>query len=166
MSSNWKDRPADYRTLHNPAFCGILLAKAAKDFEETVGHGMPFPLSFLILPLSTPAAFRSLLPTNAAASIATWIAEHPHLRIGLANSVRESVPLTREALLFCIQRRAIAIDEARQIRVVPRRIGSTATLERDSSTTQEMISKARFLGRWFARSGAASTIYFMLGLRP
>src|SRR6266851_4029999 len=159
MSSNWKDRPADYRTLHNPAFCGILLARAAKDYEETAGHGMPFPLAFLVLPLSTPTAFRTLLPNNAAASIATWIAEHPHLRVGLAESVRNSVPLTREALLFCIQRRALTINEASHVSAVPRRISSTTELERASSTTEEMIGKARFLGRWFARSGAASTIY-------
>jgi hypothetical protein len=166
MTNDWLDRPSDHRSLHNPAFCGILLAKAAKDYEENAGHGMPLPLVFLILPLSTPTVFRASLPSNAAASIAAWVAEHPYVRVGLAESARKCVPLTREALLFCIQRRALAVNPAQYVSAVPRRISQTTSLETASSTTQEMISKARFLGRWFARSGGTSTIYFMLGLKP
>lgn len=166
MATSWLDRPSDHRILHNPAFCGILLARAAKEYEDTAGNGMPLPLIFLILPLSTPTLFRVSLPNNAAASIAAWIAEHPYVRVGLADSVRNSVALTREALLFCVQRRALAVNSAQFVSAVPRRISSTAELEKASSITQEIIGKARFLGRWFARSGATSTIYFMLGLKP
>jgi ABC-three component (ABC-3C) system Middle Component 3 len=166
MASSWLDRPSDYRCLHNPAFCGILLARAAREYEDVAGHGMPLPLAFLILPLSTPTLFRASLPNNAAASIAAWVAEHPYVRVGLADSVRNSVALTREALVFCLQRRALAVNSAQLVSAVPRRIGSTAELERASSMTQEMIGKARFLGRWFARSGGTATIYFMLGLKP
>jgi hypothetical protein len=166
MPISWLDRPGDYRRLHNPAFCGILLARAAREYEEVSGHGIPLPLVFLILPLSTPTLFRGSLPNNATASIAAWVAEHPYVRVGLAESVRNSVALTREALLFCLKRRAIAVNSAQFVSAVPRRIGSTAELEKASSMTQEMIGKARFLGRWFARSGETSTIYFMLGLKP
>jgi hypothetical protein len=166
MASNWLDRPSDHRSLHNPAYCGILLARAAKEFEDVAGHGMPLPLLFLILPLCTPTFFRTSLPNNAVASIAAWVAEHPYVRVGLADSVRKSVPLTRESLLFCLKRSVLSVDGGQRITAVPRRIASTEELEKASPVAQEMISKARFLGRWFARSGGTSTIYFMLGLKP
>ena len=166
MTNEWNLSPLDYRNLLNPAFCGLLLTRAAKEYEESSGRGMALPLMFLVLPLAVPSHVRSLLPTNSASSFPAWIHSHPEVRIGLAEHAREMVHLTRQAILFCIQRRALAISRDQLISSVPRRMSASDELERESPGVEEMVRKARFVGRWFARSGEATTIYYLLGIQP
>lgn len=166
MKNDWDERPLDYRNLLNPAFCGVILTKAAKDYGDLAGHGMPLSLMFLLLPLSMPAYIRDILPTNSASSLPAWVHEHPEVRVGLAEHARDLVDITRQSLLFCIQRRALVVSPEQLVSSVPRRLGASESLEQSSARIEEIVKRAKFIGRWFARSGEPGTIYFLLGLRP
>jgi hypothetical protein len=166
MANDWLQRPLDYRNLLNPAFCGVVLAKGAKEYAELAGHGMPLSLMFLLLPLTLSAEMRNILPTNSASSLTGWIHEHPEARIGLADHARESVNLTRQAILFCVQRRTLSVDADQLVSIVPYRMSASDALEESSPRIEDIIRRVKFLGRWFARSGEPATIFYLFGLRP
>lgn len=73
MTNDWETRPLDHRHLLNPAFCGMLLTKATKEYVDLAGHGMPLSLMFLLLPLAVPSQVRAVLPTNSVSSFPAWV---------------------------------------------------------------------------------------------
>src|SRR6185437_6037804 len=168
MTNLWSSRPADYRRLLNPAFCGRLVSRAVKGFEELAVEGMPLPLSFLVLPMVLPTTIREALPVLSTTSFPKWIHENPEVRVGFSRKVRSLSQVTREGLLFYLERRTLFIGSDQRVSSVPRRLSATglADLEKKSHLVTDMVNKARFVGRWFARSGEPSTIFFLLGLRP
>jgi hypothetical protein len=166
MTVEWQLRPLDYRRFLNPAYCGLLMTRCIKDFEDSSRQGMPLALCFVVLPMVTATATRAVLPSYASTSFAGWLHDHPEVRVGLAARVRSLNQITRESLLFYIRRDALTITVEQRVSVVPRRVSSSDTLENASTAVSDMVEKARFLGRWFARSGDPATIYFLLGLRP
>lgn len=166
MINDWETRPLDHRNLLNPAFCGVLLIKAAKEYEDLAGNGMPLSLVFLILPLVVPTQIRALLPTTSAASFPAWVHAHPEARLGLAANTREMIEVTRQAILFCVQRNALSVNAKQFVSAVPRKLSSSDALTNESARIDDMIRRSRFLGRWLARSGEPATIYFLLGLQP
>lgn len=86
--------------------------------------------------------------------------------MGLADHARELVDITRQSILFCIQRQALTVSSDQLVSPVPRRMGSSEELENLSPRIEEMVRKIKFVGRWLARSGEPVTIYFLLGLQP
>jgi len=47
----WNKRPREIRTLFNPAFCGLVIARGIEGFYETAKRPIPYSLTLLILPL-------------------------------------------------------------------------------------------------------------------
>ncbi len=168
MINDWNERPSDYRRLLNPAFCGLLITRAVKDYEDLASQGMPLALCFLVLPMVIPTYLRDALPTVSTTSLPRWIHENPFIRVGLAHKARSLGQITRESLLFYLQRGALSVGEGEFVSAVPRKVSATGLLELEkrSSSLGDLVEKARFVGRWFARSGEPTTIFFLLGIRP
>jgi hypothetical protein len=164
--NDWAKGPADYRNLLNPAFCGLVIHAAVRDYESMEVAGMPLPLSFLVLPLTTTSSIRVMLPTISTTSFAGWLHDNPSVRAGFARRTKALMGISRVGLLFFVGRGALAVTTGQRLTAVPYRVSATKAVEERSSTVAQVLEKARFVGRWFARSGDAATIYFLLGLRP
>ena len=100
MLLDWDQRPQEVANLLNPAFDGFLLHQAIAAFEENAGVGMPFEMTFLVLPFVLHEATRNRLPSRSTTHVASWLLEERDLLMGFAERTTDLVPYTREAILF------------------------------------------------------------------
>lgn len=159
----WEERPLEIANLLNPAFCALLLRDAAAGYGQQAASGLPYPVTFLVLPIVLHRATREALPGSTNAILHTWIQEHSSRQVEIADRVRALVPYTREAIIFGIQHHALAIAENGALEsAMPR-----ATMSFPDRTDATSCRRAAgLLGRWFGRTGDASLILAMWGLRP
>ena len=160
----WENRPNEVANLFNPAFCALLLTDSIAGFQEYVESGMPYPLSFLILPLTLHKSTRELLPKSLRTKLHVWLQSRPEVRIGFAKRSCELVPYTKEGLVFGLQANSIEITQEGTLAAC-KGLGKISSWvdEAESAICRE---KSRFLGRWLAHSGDVSTIFVMWGIRP
>ena len=164
-SLSWNERPSEEAALFNPAFCGELIYRCVSEYEGIRGAAMPLALAFVLLPLTLHPPTRGLLPGRANATLVTWAAERgPHLA-ELPDRILGLRPIAREALLFMIQTRGLAITAVGLQRGdAPLRLSAkrpTATPE-----SEEIRRAAGLLGRWFANQAGAASVLQALGVRP
>lgn len=157
----WVDQPREEAFLFNPPFCGLLLATAVAEYGP-----MPLPLSFLVLPTVLHKRTRDTLPVNIRTTFATWIQDHAESRVLFAERTSVLKPHTRRGLVFAMHRSWILsglegqLTTSTEVNLYRR---GTRVL---SDEAQECLRQARFVGRWFARAGAPSTVMALWGVRP
>ena len=160
---SWIERPIEVRNLFNPAFCGLLLYRAMKEYQVNDIKGMPYSLSLLVLPLVLPAHSRNILLTNSRSSVLKTITSYPELLVGFPDKARHMIPCTLEALGLlamhdCFSVREDGRFECKQGQALSKFDGSAETLECEAA--------AKLVGRHFARTNDSVTIYVTLGVRP
>jgi hypothetical protein len=158
----WKERPIEIANLLNPAFGSLLLCDCINSFQENVPLGMPFALSFLILPVVLHKSTRESLPKTTRTKLHVWLQEKPQVRIGFAQRTQELAPYSREGLLFGLQSGNIAVDNGKLL-IIQRPNDNKSWSEKEEPAVCR--EKARFVGRWFALSGSLSSIFVMWGIR-
>jgi hypothetical protein len=159
----WQRRSIEERTLLNPAFVGRVIGSVASGYASEAGEGLPFPLTFLAVPAALHAETRRALPTSIRTSLTAWALQHPYLRESLGVRARAVAPAVREGLLFALKGGGVSIDDEGRIESVTQR---RPTRPVDSDEVQLILSRARFVGRWFAHAGDVATIYAIWGVRP
>ena len=160
----WQQRPIEIANLLNPAFCSIILRESIVGFTKEKQEGMPYSLAFLILPLVLHKSTRIEIPKTSATKLHVWLQEKPQVRIQFAERVSRLVPYTRESLLFGVRNTIIAINEDGNLVGIGKKIGDK--LWPPESEPIMCKTKAMFLGNWLAKSGEASTIFAMWGIKP
>lgn len=161
--STWDKRPREVRTLFNPAFCGLVLARGIEGFSAQSGRPMPFSLTLLILPLSLHKNTRELVIQAKRAYLTSILQEHPEIRVDLAQRARGLLPYTMEAFAYLTACGATAVDEQGGISVIDGQIKKTFA---GSPETKECQDVARSLGAKLAQIKDRATIYTTLGIRP
>src|SRR5205085_2738328 len=121
--------------------------------------GMPLPLAFLILPVILHEATRARVPTAVTTKLHVWLQEHPEVRVNFAERTMELAPFTREALLFLVARGHLQVAEDGAITVTGKLGRGKAGLLEHSDEMKESLSKAKFVGRWFASAGEPATVF-------
>lgn len=160
---DWKSRPSEEARLLNPVFCGELLARTVTDYARIRSAGLPMPLAFLILPLVLPTPTRAILPGRADTTLATWVAEHEAALVDLPLQTLRLRPVTREALLFMGQNKALALGgDGLTVGVQPMRLAAKSMVTTDE--TDRMRRSAALLGRWFANQGGPAQILQAMGV--
>lgn len=160
--TSWSARPAEIARLLNPAFCALVLRAAVRGYTSEDKAGMPFVLSFVVLPLALHRPSRMALPKTVARRLAFWISDEQQLRIGLSDRARALVPFTKEALIFGLRDKLFATEHS-QLRPVRRRIKVPWPTDSDPS---ECMNAAHTLGRLFARAGDPGTVLANFGIAP
>jgi hypothetical protein len=160
---NWNQRPREIRTLFNPAFCGLILARGVEGFSETGNRPMPFSLALLILPLCLHKRTREQIKEASRAYFTTILQEHPEIRVDLARRARGLLPYTMEAFAYLMFCRAIVVDDSGCIAIIDNKIRKSITGTQDTKDCQTV---ARSLGRKLALINDRATIYTTLGIRP
>jgi hypothetical protein len=163
----WQKRAVEEANLFNPAFCAILLAKAADEFTKKTEQPLPFPLAFLVLPVVLHHNTRAALPGSTVSSLLSWIQDHQNELVNFSGRVQSLQAITREGIFFGTQHETLAIANSGGIAVGARKL--SATEKRTGLFTEEArecVDRAGFLGRWFAAAGTPATIYSGWGITP
>ncbi len=163
MTISWRERPIEIAHLLNPAFCSVILCEAVHSYQESSDTFMPYVLSFLILPIVLHKPTRDILPNTIASKFHTWVHKHETVRIGFEARAKNMVPYTKEGIIFSASAGLLSFSEG----------GLTVTRNSFDSVEWPLYSdadfcrkKARFLGRWFTRSGEPTTVYALFGVKP
>ena len=153
----WVDRSRIESALLNPALIALIVSEAAREYEREA-QPMSWPLAFLLPPLVLHRPTRDALPRATRTHLSTWIARHPVIRAGFPERAAAMTPLTREGLRFGLRHGALEFAGS-AIRGLP----TAAPPEGD---LRLLTDKARFLGRWLAKTDQISTIFVLFGVQP
>jgi hypothetical protein len=159
----WEKRPFEIANLLNPAFCSLLLGDSIAAFQKENEEGMPYPLSFLVLPLVLHEATRETFPKTTQTKLRVWLKNYPEVRFMFVERTRQLVPYTKESILFGMQKRTISVNEKGNLISKKRLENLPWPNQSEPAICRE---KSKFLGRWFALTGNASTIFIIFGVRP
>ncbi len=163
----WNDRAVEEANLFNPAFCAMLIAKASKDYLKKGREPLPFSLTFLVLPLVVHPSTRAALPYSTITSLISWTQEHQGDLVEFGAHTRALLPYTREAIMFGLAHKVLALDESGGINTGKYCVTPTKNkTELFTPEVRDCLDRAGFVGRWFAGAGTASTIYSVLGVSP
>ena len=148
--------------LYNPAFVAIVESEAARGHCEDSPDGIPLPLAFAASTIALFGHLRSDLPSSKRTHFAKWVTDHPEFRPEFQRLVRGLVPPLRAGLLFALTHGVVQLEGSTVSAVGRRRALPAST----SPETSEILSTARFVGRWFATAGSCSTTLSLLGFSP
>ena len=161
----WADRPAEEARNLNPAFCADLIARTVGEFQKNRQAPLSMAVAFLVLPLTLHRPTRDALPGRANAAFVTWVAENGPLLAELPGRVNRLRPISREALLFAIRHRLLAVHDgglvpgSKPVRITYRPSPST-------DDVNETRAAAGLLGRWFAGQATEGSVMQGLGVAP
>jgi len=159
----WDQRPRELRTLLNPAFCGLLIARAVIAYEDKCAKPMPYSLVLLVLPISLHPATRDIFKSKPRAYLTTISSEHPEIQIGLADRARGLMPYCMEALSYLAERSIILVSDQGGVSVDQSQVMKSSKGTEDTKSCQ---AAAKVLGKKFAETGDRATVYTSLGIRP
>jgi hypothetical protein len=159
----WIQRPREVRNLFNPAFCGVVLLRGIKAYEEERGPGMPFSLTLLLLPLCLQKESREIVRAGTRSYFLKIVEDNPQIVVGMATRTRSLLPYTLESLGFLMHIGSITVTTDGRIETTPKCIKSTLS---GSEETRDCQTAARILGKKFASVGDRVTIYTSFGIRP
>jgi Family of unknown function (DUF6521) len=162
----WRSRPAEERSLLNPAFCSCLLWNAASGYKGADVQPLPFDLAFLVLPIVLHRATRESLPRAPNTSLVAWLHDNPLPRVNIPETSRSLAPFTREAMIFGATHRILSITPKHLIAEPTWRTRITQHLAGLSTEVADCAKRAMFVGKWFARAGSPATVMAVLGVRP
>jgi hypothetical protein len=107
----WDQRPIEIRNLFNRAFCGLVLFRAIRAFEDDDAKGMPFSMTLLILPLCLERDSREILARSNRSYFLKIVAAHPEMLVGFPKRASDLVPFSLEALGLLMQLGTIVVQE-------------------------------------------------------
>lgn len=160
----WEKRPVEIANLLNASFCSILLKDSIAGFNQENTQGMPYALSFIILPLVLHKPTRECLPRIITTQFHAWLERNQEVRIGFAGRARQLVPYTKEAIVFGMEAGIITIAGNGRLA-----LGKKSLINNSWNSETEAANcrkKALFVGRWLARGGKVSTIFILWGICP
>lgn len=152
------------RRLLNPAFIALLLWHGADGYHSESGQGLPFSLGFLLVPVALHPRTRERLPKSVSTSLAAWLQDNPYLRETFPARARALSAAAREGMGVALATRLVSVGAGGVFQPAgrPRRRRDV----RHTQDSQDVLKRARFVGRWFARAGSPATIYALWGVRP
>ena len=161
----WAERPAEEARIFNPAFCGELIGHTVHEYYRTRQEALGMVTAFLVLPLTLHGPTREALPVRADKVFAGWVAENSALLAELPERARQLRPVSREALLFALRHRRLALEGGGLLPGTgPVRRG--ARLSASTDEVEAALTAARLLGRWFAGQSTQTAILQGMGVTP
>lgn len=163
---SWTARSKEEAYLLNPAFCCTILAATINDYVNTKREGVSFPLLFMVLPIVLHKPTRDSLPPSVRTSMAAWLQENAFARVLFYERLVSLKPHTREAIQFGMLRDWVVMRSDSLWETTLSRSDVDRSIQKITDEARECMMRARFVGRWFAVAGTASTIMALWGVRP
>lgn len=164
--TSWSERPSEEKSLLNPAFCTNLLWQAAREYARIGSGALSFEESFLILPIVLHRETREALPHSTRTSLTVWLDQNPLARGRVESRARQLVPFTKEALTFGGIHGLLRLEVGKLHANNTFRSVVDQVLVQSSDEVRDCAKRAGFLGRWFAQTGSAATVFALIGVRP
>ena len=161
----WLNRSKEVANLLNPAFCCAVLSATVANYSRKEYPGMPFPLSFIALPVILHKQTRNALPFNTRTSLPAWMEEKPFVRIQFYDRAISLKPFVREAILFGTAHNWLVIESGRLKSKLPDSKFKNF-LQDLNGEARECVLSARLVGKWFAAAGTAETVMALWEVRP
>ncbi len=162
----WLDRPTEIAHLLNPAFCGTVLSASVSGYATRHTDGMPFPLTFMVLPIILHRSTRQALPPNTRTSLPAWLHRHSSSRVLFHERLASLKPFTREAMLFALLHHWLVLSPDGSLGVTMTQSQMRRLLARLDGEARECGMRALFLGKWFAAASSPETVMTAWGVRP
>ncbi len=162
----WLSRPKEEAYLFNPAFCCTTLSVAIQNYVSVKNEGLPFPLSFMFLPIVLHKPTRESLPRNTRTSMAAWLQENSEARVLFYERLVSLKPHTREAIQFGMLHDWIVLSNGGLLKTIISNTEVTRITKALSDEARECVMRARFVGKWFAEAGETHTAMAFWGVRP
>jgi len=159
----WDQRPFEIRNLFNPAFCGLILFRALRGYEEGDARGMPFSLSLLVLPLCLHKDSRKVIAGSPRSYLLKTAEKNQEVMVGFADRVTQMLPYAFEGFGLLMDRGCISVTRDGRIQTVSDKVRKTISGTDETVSCQKV---ARIVGREFARIADRATVYTTFGIRP
>ncbi|WP_228544346.1 three component ABC system middle component [Micromonospora sp. S-DT3-3-22] len=153
----WEERSQIEAAYLNPALVAAVIATASDGFQEEAKESLPWPVSFLVVPLILHSPTRRALPKDTRTHISTWLGRNPVLHAGFPARAQSLVPVVREGLRFGLRNRMLSLSDESVAARYPVKI------TKDSSP---VLRPARLAGRWFAKTKHSPTLFALFGVEP
>lgn len=160
VATDWSERPFLVAAMFNPALVASVLCESTGAYRGRSSTGMPWVLSFVIIPLALHRSTRQALPATTHAHLTSWLTQQPLLRAGFPARAQSLVAPVREGLRFALRHGVMELQD--DLLVVRKRL---ATVDPQHEELQDVLRAARLLGRWLARSDTPS-VFAALGVTP
>lgn len=164
--NSWAERPSEVANLMNPWFCGLLLRNSAEGYASEIEGGLPFELSFLVLPVIMHKRTREALPRGVATSMVAWNSENAAILVGMAERARTMARPTREAIIVSSAQGLLAVGPEGALRSAGKPLKLSKYTKETTDEVRECLNRAGFFGRWLATGGTPRTVLALWGLRP
>ncbi len=163
MMKPWIQRPFEVRNLFNPAFCGVVLARAIEGYQAESELGLPYSLAHLVLPLSLHKGTREVLAKGKRSYILKVLEINPQIQVGFPERAVGMRAFTQEGLGLLMQKDCITVSEDGCLSLVS---GKVTKAIKGTAEGKECQNVAKYLGKQFARVSDRTTIFSTLGVRP
>lgn len=155
--------PFEEEALFNPAFLALVVRAAVADHVlRSGGRGLPTVLAYVITPLALHGPTRRTLPSNVTAQMGEWIRSHPEALVGLSERTRALRPLVSVGVRFGLVH---GLLRAQHGTIDAAALGRRPRGMARSDDVDACLTKAGFLGRWFAEQPDPTTAMAWWGLR-
>lgn len=157
----WEKRPITVSNLLNPAFCGTVIHFFINEYQKLHIKGVPFHLTFLVLPIILSKKIRDTLPRNSSKNLITWIEDNQLVKKDLPNLIKNIVPYTKESIMFLLMYEFIAVNEFGNLVV----INQPPKIKNNNEVT-ECYKKSELLGKLLSKVDNNQFIFVNLGIKP
>jgi hypothetical protein len=158
--------PPEIANLFNTAFSTRILRAGIKGYQEEAQRGMPFALTFLVLPIVLHKPLRESLPRGISTKMHVWLRENQQAYIQFPSRARNLVPVTKEGLMFGMHHEVLNLGSEADFLSTQKPFRRRPATSIDTDEVKEIERRAGFIGKWFARAGSVSSIYMMWSVRP
>lgn len=164
MIVEWKDRNQIVANLFNPAFCGEILRRSVKAYNDNSSTSFPYAFSFLVLPILLHKSTRERMPRSTRSYLFAWVEENDDLFFDFSRRAKNMVPHTKEAIMFLMQNQLIELDDKGGL------LNSNIRLKSmkgdDLLEYQEIMKKAEMLGKWLSQNPNINSVYSFFRITP
>lgn len=154
------------RNLYNPAYIGAILYHSIRECQENNPKGLHCTLAYIVIPLAVSNRYSEILPKTVSSPIAGWMADHEGNLIGFSESVNAFIDIVNSAIVFLLERKAVALSEDGFFSIEVDHLPRLPALVSNNKYFKHAFLSGGFVGRWFSEVSSVETIYAHLGVRP
>ncbi len=158
----WPHRPQPASDILNPAISAVCVAWCTARYEREAKTVLPWPLAFLVAPLTLHAPTRARLPRSIATHFPTWVNNNADVLAGFPARARAFAPYVREGLRFGLRTGLLSLEGDGGLHAT---IADHTKVASDTELRSIAVASA-LTGGWFARSGSTANVFTQLGVSP
>ena len=160
----WNNRSDEIAYLINPAFSASLIYLVIKEYSKKRNEGLPFSLTYLILPILLHKKTRGIV--NSRSNMVKCIQENQEILVGFSKRANSLIDFTNEAIEFLLSRKVIVFEDDKIKICASISLKTLSDIEEKDEEIKDCFIKAGNLGRWFLDMKTEENVYIAWGVKP